>query len=163
MCTVIQGSLALENVNSSRVISAVMKRLGDMRPSHREVVAKSIIERQLAELVADLSTGIPEASKATIEQIVGKATCYMRILQSACKLGSDLLSKTNTAVFLRCGSLLHSLQKKEAMAIKMLKPEDLEKFQTIKKTLVHSLVLQVVLDFADGERELDYALEFCLF
>lgn len=33
------------------------------------------------------------------------------------------------------------LQKKEVMASKMLKPEDLEKFQTIKKQLVNTLIL----------------------
>lgn len=55
------------------------------------------------------------------------------------------------------------LQKKEVMASKMLKPEDLEKFQTIKKQLVNALVLQVTAGFGQALPELTFMIENCLF
>lgn len=51
-----------------------------MKPAYQNIVFKTILERHLKQLVADLETGIPEASKSTIEAIVGKVQSYSRIL-----------------------------------------------------------------------------------
>jgi len=82
-----------------------------MKPAYQKIVFKTILERHLKQLVADLETGIPEASKSTIEAIVGKVQSYSRILISICKLKmtiSDLKeSGVDTSVIeLKSGGLL---------------------------------------------------------
>lgn len=45
----------------------------------------------------------------------------------------------------------------------MLKPEDLENFQTIKKQLVNSAILQLMVGLEGAENELDFIIASCLF
>ena len=123
---VIQAGLPTELLNSSRVICAVLKQTSQIKSDFRRIVYSAILQKQQQALIEVISKGVSEASKATIELLVGNTVAYSRVLLSLNKLcisASDLhtLGVNTEAIHLKCGSLLAALQKKETMAKNMLK------------------------------------------
>ena len=102
----------------------------------------------LEQIGAELQEEIPNANKQTVETIVKKCAFVRRLLYTLNKNkneASELVTNSGSELGLsqNAGELLLKLQMKEKLALKMLSPDDLKHFMTIKTSLLEATILMM--------------------
>ena len=110
------------------------------------IVCQNIVGEFLAAQICSIDELLPNVSKETIDEAIELCQNLSRVLYTLNKqkFGQAEFEERAAADFvpdLEVASLVKGVLKKEEMAKKFLTKEMLEKFMTIKKTLVEATVL----------------------
>ena len=152
VCTGIEQWLTCDQINSTRLVSALTKEITNVKSeSHQYAIIDKIFIPYLLTTSRQITKELAQASKTNIDTRSKELQVYKRLVYTLNKrdpkVANAILNSINSQmeededpaildVMLPAADLLVQFKKKELLAIKVLEDANKAKFAQIKRTLV---------------------------